>query len=434
MQCANAIVLEIVGGDWEFSHDKLREAVLIDIPDGERAELHRKVAQGIEAIYPGDEAYITVLANHYHQAGIQEKEIHYALLDAKSAYRLGDTSRAQQRVEQVIELIHPDTQEYLIAMILLGRINTRMGQYERAADLFESLLTHDLAIEMRVEILQERVLIFDRTGNYEEGSAFARQALDLLGDFDRSERYGRLLNMASLLAIRQGNPEEARHLIEKAREIATELDNQEFMADILVGLGRVSYGEGNYELAEIHSLEAISILNLVRDRESEAKALGNLGVFMWAAGSYVKARNYTEQSLELAWEIHSQYLLATNQNTLAYLLMEMGEQQAAEAAFREAIGELKNQDNLTILLDSLIGLSTLRSKQGQTTWAAEVLAMVQAHPAMSWDVQQSIDPLLEDLQGKISEEDFEGAMERGKALDMDAIIAEFLAGSDVEPD
>jgi tetratricopeptide (TPR) repeat protein len=190
--------------------------------------------------------------------------------------------------------------------------------------------------------------------------------------------------------------------------------------------------EGNYEQAEIHALEAISILHKIRDRESEARALGNLGVFLWAAGSYIKAGKYTEQALELAREVHNQFLLTSNQNTLAYILMEMGEHEAALAAFREAIGLLKTHDMLGLLLDALIGLATLRNKQGETTWAAEVLAMVQAHPAMSWEVQQVIDPLLKDLQEKMSEKDFERAMRRGKALDLDEVVAGILAESDGE--
>jgi tetratricopeptide (TPR) repeat protein len=332
----------------------------------------------------------------------------------------------------VIELISPDAQSYLAAMLLQGRIHTRLGQYEQAIVLFDTLLAHDLAVEMRIETLKERAHICDRMGNYEAGAAFNHQALDIMEDGDTSEVHARILNHTSVMALRQGDSEEARRLIERAKDITTKLDNQGLMADILMGQGRVSYLEGDYEQAEIHSLKAISILHQVRDRETEAKAVSNLGVIMWAAGSYIKAREYTEQALELSREIHDQYVLASNQNTLAYILMEMGEQQTAVVAFREAISELKTHDNFTLLMDALIGLATLCSKQGQTTWAAEVLAMVQANPAMSWGVQQSIDPLLKDLQGKMSEVDFERAMARGKVLDLDTVVGDILAASDGE--
>src|SRR5690606_34456849 len=69
--CANAAVLEYHIGGWRFAHDKLRDAILAQIPDARRGDLHRRVGEAIEAAYVGEarEQQTAALAHHFQQAG-----------------------------------------------------------------------------------------------------------------------------------------------------------------------------------------------------------------------------------------------------------------------------------------------------------------------------------------------------------------------------
>src|SRR5262249_32465000 len=79
-QCADVAVLEVHDERWRFTHDKLREGLLTSLPTSLHDELHRKVAQAIEAVPPGSSSTAAALAFHWGAAGDYDKEAHYAIL------------------------------------------------------------------------------------------------------------------------------------------------------------------------------------------------------------------------------------------------------------------------------------------------------------------------------------------------------------------
>ncbi|MGB3714841.1 MAG: hypothetical protein WA996_10465, partial [Candidatus Promineifilaceae bacterium] len=70
-------VLEPFGDTWRFSHDKLREWIRESLSHELHHELHRRVAAGMEALFPKAAAYAGALALHWGIAGDREKELHY---------------------------------------------------------------------------------------------------------------------------------------------------------------------------------------------------------------------------------------------------------------------------------------------------------------------------------------------------------------------
>ncbi len=95
MACAHVGVLEIVEGRWRFTHDKLRETLLLDLSADERRDLHRQVATTIETIYSNDASYHETLLEHWRLAGDRAKELHYLvplvrhLVNARSDFDRG---------------------------------------------------------------------------------------------------------------------------------------------------------------------------------------------------------------------------------------------------------------------------------------------------------------------------------------------------------
>jgi tetratricopeptide (TPR) repeat protein len=65
---ADVGILDLHAQSWRFSHDKLRERVC-DALDGEtRRELHGRLAQALEQVYPGEPSHAAKLAFHYREA------------------------------------------------------------------------------------------------------------------------------------------------------------------------------------------------------------------------------------------------------------------------------------------------------------------------------------------------------------------------------
>jgi tetratricopeptide (TPR) repeat protein len=76
--CAAVAVLEEHEGTWRFTHDKLREQLLDDIPASQRPSLQRRVAEAIEHVFSDGREHVIALAYHWREAGDAAKEVHYA--------------------------------------------------------------------------------------------------------------------------------------------------------------------------------------------------------------------------------------------------------------------------------------------------------------------------------------------------------------------
>lgn len=107
IQCANAMVIESQGADWRFAHDKLREAILRQIPQDARCALHREVAEGIEAVYSGEQRnkLSSLLAYHFAKAGLPERSLRYYLSAADDAMRLCLYAEARVCISGALEAL-----------------------------------------------------------------------------------------------------------------------------------------------------------------------------------------------------------------------------------------------------------------------------------------------------------------------------------------
>ena len=154
IQSANAAVLESQGIDWRFSHDKLREAIIRQIPADKLAPLHRAVAESIEAVYVGERRrkLSSLLAYHYAQAGLPEHSLPYYLQasedamalclyaearvsigGALSALALLSDSEARRRLR--VDLLLRQVQTSL----LIDKLDTQIARTKEVQDLLQSL-------------------------------------------------------------------------------------------------------------------------------------------------------------------------------------------------------------------------------------------------------------------------------------------------------
>jgi tetratricopeptide (TPR) repeat protein len=86
-ECADR-VLTVQDERWIFSHSKLRDVLLDELASSERRELHRQIAEAVEAVHdPAQEA--AALTYHWAMAGDAAKEGRYALLAGERAYQNG---------------------------------------------------------------------------------------------------------------------------------------------------------------------------------------------------------------------------------------------------------------------------------------------------------------------------------------------------------
>jgi tetratricopeptide (TPR) repeat protein len=105
--CAEALVLEVgergaQGDRWHFAHDRLREALLADIPPGEARALHRQVAEAMEQVHAEDPAQAALLAHHWREAGDLPRETHYTAQAGLYALESGVYKEALPLLERAL--------------------------------------------------------------------------------------------------------------------------------------------------------------------------------------------------------------------------------------------------------------------------------------------------------------------------------------------
>lgn len=92
--CAAVAVLEVSDRAWRFSHDRLRERLLADIPEDEKRLLHLRFAAALEKIAVDEPGNAAVLAYHYRQGADPERSARYAALAGEQALHSGALSEA----------------------------------------------------------------------------------------------------------------------------------------------------------------------------------------------------------------------------------------------------------------------------------------------------------------------------------------------------
>jgi hypothetical protein len=107
--CGRAAVLEVQEDQWRFAHDKLRAALLANLDLAQLPLLHRRVAQALEAVHPGDDAYAAPLADHWHAAGEAARAADYALTAAAQMHAAGESHPALALLERALtRLVRPE--------------------------------------------------------------------------------------------------------------------------------------------------------------------------------------------------------------------------------------------------------------------------------------------------------------------------------------
>lgn len=265
LQCANAAVLESQGSDWRFAHDKLRETILQRPSEEDRKQLHRQVAEAMEATYAGEdrERLSAQLALHFRRAGNIEQAIHYDvqagdraarlgfLSDARSHYRealvafsqMPDTAdNRRQRVDVMLRLI----QNSLIADVL----DVQLQRVAKAQALIDSLVEGG-GLDREVRLRQVRL-------DYLTGRVYyyAGKLMDAIRMYERVLPEAQELGVPELIAMPsavmgqaltlQGNLGKALSLLTSASGLLVQLGNQVESIRCQSFIGWCMVGMGNY--------------------------------------------------------------------------------------------------------------------------------------------------------------------------------------------
>lgn len=163
MQCNNAVVLEFVDDEWQFSHDKIRMALIQAMPDAKRNRLHLALAETLERLDGNSKnPRYALIAYHQEQASELKQAILSYELAAESALRHYAFDNAQQYLEHIVRLERQliafgnkqasSPEERAHRYRIWGEITDASGDMEGSREHYETVLSNLIPTEQAVEM------------------------------------------------------------------------------------------------------------------------------------------------------------------------------------------------------------------------------------------------------------------------------------------
>jgi tetratricopeptide (TPR) repeat protein len=236
------------------------------------------------------------------------------------------------------------------------------------------------------------------------------------------------LSMLGTLAWRWGDVEQADRCLQESLALYRKLGDQHRIPRILNGLGILAVLRESYDQAEGFWEEGLAMVQEMGDRQVTAEMLNNLGYMNHHhLGDLEKAKRYYHESLSVAQEIGHRHGATSTMSNLGHLYVLMGEHAPAWKFLRQALSESMAIGVPPLTLDTLVGVAQLRAETGQAEPAAELLGVVMNHESTELDSVQVAETILAGLRGELPAETIETALEKGKSLQLDTVVAELLA-------
>ncbi len=171
---------------YQFRHALLQEAALQSLPRGVRRQLHRRIAQALEA-YPVKPA--GSLAYHYLAGHDEAKGLEYTLLAARSAKRQYANDEAIHHYHRALEVLSSAEglprarveEERRTVLLELAQTLLQSGRYTDAIEMFEQRLKGERVEGVRAEIHVGLGRAFQEKGEPGRAIQELERALKLLG-------------------------------------------------------------------------------------------------------------------------------------------------------------------------------------------------------------------------------------------------------------
>ncbi len=438
--CQEAAVIEVKGGRWRFSHDKLREGVLFNLDDEMRPQLHRRVAEAIEQLYADDLTQAVVLARHWHTVGDDNKERHYAFIAGQQTAIQFDHKEAITHLSRALALIPPDDQTSYYN-ILLAREDVYYRAGNRSAQIKDLNTLSGLAAdrgqsEKQVEVALRQATYNIVIGNYSEAITAIQQVTKLAHRTGNMSLETKGYHQWGKALWFQGLYNEARLILEESLTLSRQIGDQGGEGQVLLDLATVTahIDEGYAESATLYKA-SLALSRQIGDRWTEGRALNNLGFLTLQQGAYDKARDYLVASLTLNRQVGNRKAEGITLLNLGIIAFNLGAYDKALSYYEPSLRlsrQTGDRQGEGIVLNNL-GLVFWRQsayEQAQTYFETGLELMRQIrHRRTEGIIFNNMGHLATDLENyKQAKSYYQQALTIRQALQMSQFVAEDQAG------
>lgn len=471
--CANSAVLEVQGGLWRFSHDKLRQVILEAIDRNALPGLHRQVAESIEAVYPDAVEQAAILMYHWRKAGDEENERIYAQKAGAYALRTSNFKdaitwfgRALELLESV-QLSSPEAGSIRVELLIgLGEALQHIGDYPSANERLAEGLQLCRDIENQAGAVHALNVLADvawRQGDYTRTTELCEESMALCRVTNDEQGLMHALNRLGMVFWEQGDLTAALPYFEESLEYARRINDQPGVITATNNLGLVAHAQGDYDRSTYYFEETLSLAGTSGERHKAASALLNLGAAAGEQGDLDRAAGYFEEALVICRAIGEQRLVGLLLQNLGIIAELQGDYPTATRYFEESLALAQSIGNRQGVASTLSKLGIVASAQNKADTAISYylralqlgqemeavptvldvltrlagvfpdqirglnwLGLVLNHPAAFEAIRREAASILDDLREVLTDAQIDEAIEQGKQLDLDDVVSELL--------
>jgi tetratricopeptide (TPR) repeat protein len=440
---ANTAIFDVVDGVWRFAHDKLRQAVINEIPADELASLHYNVAQALEATYPDDKRYAEALARHWDAANMPEKALPYIITAGEEITNIvGDYERAEAMIRRGLTLAEdlPDKDRFWSQLyLLLGNVEKRRAElgiatthFEKSLELagddatlqvptlcnlaeiayrtgrlddMQQLAEHTLRLarasgEIHGEAVSLRCLgkLAVDNGDVETGFNYYEQSIALLQPTEYRIQSAAIYNDMGIACAKQGDNKRAAIYFEQALVIHRKEGNRAGIANLLTNLGMLANLNQDYDAAHKYFSESAETSRAIGYQLGMAITLGHLGMIANAQENYTHAVDYFHQSMTICRESHMMPEVAIHLANQAFAYISLGQYDAARANLTESLNLSQELSSVPLQLTALMLVAHLYYDTNNLTAARQLVQFIRHQEKTTAEYRALyFDPLIEKL-------------------------------------
>jgi class 3 adenylate cyclase/tetratricopeptide (TPR) repeat protein len=298
--------------EYAFRHALTQEAAYSSILQRKRRELHTRVGEALEALFPErveEEEFGAMIARHYAEAH-DPRALRYLRMAGDRALRLLDLEGADAHYRRALTFLKRDASDDAALVrdlyVRYGRVFELRGEYARAMELYREL-----------EKLGQ-----DRSDAAMEGAALSAQMV-------------LFTNPTPFL-----NAAKAAEILGRQIAMARDRGDKGLLAKLLWSNAQASFWRGEVEGSIGSALESEAIAREIGDKEQLGFTLNQLGQAYVHGGRVREGEEPLRESVALFHEIGNKPMEADGWSTLAFLYFYGGDldggQQSGERAFEIA--------------------------------------------------------------------------------------------------
>jgi tetratricopeptide (TPR) repeat protein len=330
--CADAAVLEPNEGEWRFQHDRLREAILHELPD--QPVLHQQIAIALESIYGEQDQYAADLVLHWGKAGNPEKELKAILRLVKYLAEItGDYVQVDEWIQRALSL-SPSPFDQVELLLLAGYNDYMRSQNEEAEAHYQQALSLNPTPTQQAMLLNRMGFTLWQRGQAEEAIAYAKQAYEVASAQNDTLNIAINLNLRGNIEVHRSNYQLAKEFYEQSLQLRREMNQMRGIAESLNNLASSYTYLGDQQKAIVYYTESLELRRALGDQYGTAATLVNLAIVFFIVGDFKMAQQHSESALQPAQNLGDPLMLG-------YLYQNLGDLAFAQQDLETGIQHLQ---------------------------------------------------------------------------------------------